>query len=283
MTFRYFTFGVIAACLLAGCGEADVSAKSPASAKPMRVVSLDFCADQYVLKMVDRDRILAVSKDADKAFSYMRKQAIGLPTVRSVAEDVLVLKPDLVVRAYGGGPNAASFFERAGIPVLNVGWAGDIEGINRVTQEMADGLGVPEKGQVIVAEMNARLAALPKDIEPKQALYMTPSGTTSGSGSMVQEMFNLAGLENFQRKSGWHSLPLERLAYEQPEMIAAAFFDTNSVERDSWSAMRHPIARAQIEKLPTVPLNGSWMSCSGWFTLDAVEALANRHYSDGTL
>ena len=80
----------------------------------MRIVSLDFCADQYVLKLADREQILAVSPDAVREFSYMRETAQGLPTVRSVAEDVLILKPDLVVRSYGGGPKAGDFFERAG-------------------------------------------------------------------------------------------------------------------------------------------------------------------------
>ncbi|MCA8893462.1 MAG: ABC transporter substrate-binding protein, partial [Hyphomonas sp.] len=69
-------------------------------------VSLDYCADQYVLKLADREQILAISPDGDKEFSYMHEAAEDVPTVRPVAEDVLVLKPDLVVRAYGGGPNA---------------------------------------------------------------------------------------------------------------------------------------------------------------------------------
>ena len=250
------------------------------SERPQRIVSLDYCADQYVLKMVDPDRILAVSPDADKAFSYMRERAKqlkegGLKSVRPSAEDVLILKPDLAVRSYGGGPSAARFFEKAGIPVLNVGWAGDIDGIKRVTREMADGLGVPETGEAIVMDMETRLAAIKSKGDSNTVLYMTPSGVTSGPGSLVDEMLTSAGLINFQTEPGWRPLPLERLAYEQPELIAAAFFDTNDVKKDKWSAMRHPIAKRQIKTLPTVSLSGAIMSCGGWFTLDGIEALAS--------
>jgi len=84
----------------------------------MRIVSLDYCADQYVLKLADPESVLAISPDAVKDFSYLQDAAKSVPTVRPIAEDVLSLKPDLVVRSYGGGPNATSFFAQAGVPVL---------------------------------------------------------------------------------------------------------------------------------------------------------------------
>ena len=263
--------------LLVGCGDTSSTVQPIAQVgdRPVRIISLDFCADQYVLKLVDRDRILAVSPDADADFSYMRKSAHGLKTVRPIAEDALVLKPDLVVRSYGGGANAAQFFERAGVPVLNVGWASDIGSVKRVILEMADGLGESERGQRVVAEMDARLLAL-RNSRREKALYMTPAGVTTGSGSLVHEMLLAANLENFQTQPGWRSIPLERLAYEQPDMVVAAFFDTKTNHPDAWSAMAHPIARAQLHDRPSVSLNGAWTACGGWFLMDAIEALARR-------
>ena len=139
---------------------------------------------------------------------------------------------------------------------------------------MANALGVPDKGEAIIDEMNKRLAALDKHDNTPSTLYVTPAGATTGPGSLIDEMMMAAGLENFETAAGWRSLPLERLAYEQPDMIAAAFFDTNKAERNGWSAARHPIARQQMESLPTVELEGSWMSCGAWFAIDAIEALA---------
>ena len=224
--------------------------------------------------MLKPENILALSPDAQAPFSYMREAAKGLPSVRSSAEDVIVLKPDLVIRSYGGGPQAAKFFERAGIPVVNIGWADDIEGLKTVTMDVATALGAPDKGKAIVNKMTTRLNALEKREHKPMALYVTPAGTTSGPGTLIDEMIVAAGLENFESSPGWRSLPLERLAYEQPDMIAAAFFDTNKTERHGWSAMRHPIAREQMKNLPTVDLKGSWMSCGAWFAIEAVEALA---------
>lgn len=257
---------------LAGCGAAPAP-QPAADGRPMRIVSLDYCADQFVLKFAEPERILAVSPDASADFSYMRVAAEGLPTVRPVAEDVLLLKPDLVVRSYGGGPNAAAYFERAGIPVLEVGWAGDIEAVMANVERLATGLGAPEEGRSIIADMQARLAALSEDRAPRNVLYTTPGGVTSGPGSLVHEMLVAAGLTNFQSEPGWRTIPLERLAYERPDLIALARFGSAD-NPDAWSAASHPIARAQFSSADIVHLDGAATSCGGWFLLDAVEALA---------
>lgn len=259
--------------LLAACVQAPAP-RPPA--RPLRVVSLDYCADQYVLRLVDRGRIVAVSPDAAKPFSYMRAAATGLRRVPAKVEDVLVLRPDLVVRSYGGGPDAARFLTRAGVPVLQVGYAEDIAGVRRTLIEMADGLGEAERGRRLAAEMDSRLARLRRHATAASAFYMTPGGVTTGPGTLVHEMLMAAGLRNFQREQGWRPLPLERLAYERPDLVAAAFFDVGTGPPDRWSAARHPVARAQLRDRPVVPLEGAWTTCGGWFVLDAVEALARR-------
>ena len=253
---------------LLACNAA--SAEAPAH----RVVSLDYCADQFVLKMLPRSRILAVSPDAAKHFSYMRDSADGIRTVRPLAEDVISLQPDLVVRSYGGGPNAARFFERSGIQVLQIPYANDLDGIRSTVQFIADRLDVPEQGAGIIEEFDRRLQRIVASAGDQSALYMTPTGVTSGPGTLVHEMLQAAGLDNFERQPGWRSIPLERLAYEQPDVVAAAFFSADSVNPSHWSPMRHPLAKEQMQEQPTVMLQGAWTSCSGWYLLDAIEALA---------
>ena len=272
------TFFFLALFGLAACGGPGASVPETAS-KPMRIVSLDFCADQYVLKLADPEQILAVSPDATEHFSYMRDAAVGVPTVRPVAEDVLILKPDLVVRSYGGGANAAAFFERAGIPVLQVGWASSVHGedvgaIPYLIQDMADGLGQSERGAELVAEYQTRLARIEAHSGDISALYMTPSGVTTGEGSLVDDAMQAAGIENFMQRSGWHSIPLEKLAYERPDMVVASYFGSRDNHQSSWSAARHPVARRELATNAQVAIEGSWTACGGWYILDAVEALA---------
>lgn len=252
-----------------------VGGAASASPGPERVVSLDYCADQYVLRFLPESKILAVSPDATRSFSYLKEQARGVPQVRPTAEDVLTLNPDLVVRSYGGGPHTLPFFSRAGVEVLQIPYANNIEDIRDTTKMVARLLGAALAGETLVKQIDQRLAALHTRADLSTALYMTPTGVTSGPGTLVHEMLAAAGLVNFERRTGWYSLPLERLAYEQPDMIAAAFFDNKTNHPHRWSAMRHPVARTQVSDLPTTMLQGAWTACGAWFLVDAIEALAD--------
>lgn len=249
-----------------------------ALAMPVRaagaVVSLDYCADQFVLALLPRARILAVSVDATEHFSYMREAARGVRKVRSVAEDVLILAPDLVVRAYGGGANAPHFFRRAGIAVFQLGFVQSIDDVRENTRRVATALGEAARGEALIADMDRRLAAVRRHAPGTRALYITPGGFTAGPDTLVHEMLAAAGLANFQQQSGFRELPLERLAYERPDLIVTAFFGTRASSADAWSAAHHPIVRRQMAAAPLLHLDGAWTSCGGWFLVEAVEALA---------
>lgn len=261
-----------------GAGRRTDGRADGGTAAPRRIVSLDYCADQFVLGLAGRDRILAVSPDAEAEFSYLRAAAAGLPTVRPRAEDVLILRPDLVARSYGGGPNARAFFERAGVPVLQIGFAGDLDGVRASIRGAAKALGAPARGEALIADMDARIArargAAAGNAARANVLYLTPSGITAGPGTLVHRMIEAAGLDNFQSRSGWGPIPLERLAYESPDLIASAWFGARTDHDDAWTPSRHPVAKRHLRSVPVVSLEGSTTSCGGWFLADAVEALA---------
>ncbi len=272
--------GLIAAVCLAmsAMPAMNADATEPAG-KASRIVSVDFCADQFLLALADRDRILALSPDATRSFSYLRREAEGLPSIRPRAEDLILSGADLVVRSYGGGPNLGRLLAKARVGMLQVGWAQDLNDIKALVRALAKGLGEPERGERLVREMEARIEAVARRVararssKAPTALYTTPSGTTSGPGSLMHEIMISAGFSNFETRPGWRPLPLERIAYEKPDRVIAGFFDQPDTD-NRWSPMRHPVARKGLGALPTVQLPGAYLTCGGWFILDALEALA---------
>ena len=261
---------LLAAGLVAACGTAP-SRPLPEGAAD-RIVSLDYCADQFVLGLAGRERVLALSPDAGKDFSYLRAVTAGLPAVRPRAEDVLALDPDLVVRTYGGGPRAAAFFERAGVPVLQIDFAPDVDAVRDRIRQAAAALGVPRRGEELVAGMDARLARARAGSPGAAVLYLAPSGVSAGAGTFVDHLIAEAGLENFDDRAGWRAIPLERLAYGAPDAYAVPAFEArhNMVR----TPFRHPLAVRRVQAGPAVALDGAATSCGAWFLADAVEALA---------
>ena len=79
-----------------------------------RVVSLDQCADQYVLALAPRQAIAGLSHRADDSDSHLRHQAEGLPQRRVTAEGVLAARPTLVVRYWGGDARLEETLARRG-------------------------------------------------------------------------------------------------------------------------------------------------------------------------
>ena len=125
-----------------------------------------------------------------------------------------------------------------------------------VIRDAAAALGVPERGEALIAEMDARLARVRARAAGAQALYVTPSGVTAGPGTLVHHLLAAAGLDNFQSQGGWRPIPLERLAYEVPDLVAAASFGARSNHEDAWTPTRHPVARRRIRSVPVAALDG---------------------------
>lgn len=257
--------------LLTGLAAVLICAAAAYGQERPSVVSLDYCADQFVLGLAAREQILALSVDADADFSALRDEAAGLPEVRSTAEDVLALQPDLVVRSYGGDARALALFERVGIAVHQIGYTSDFGDVARVVEETAQVLGRAEAGQALIARMNATLEAAQggSDVRP-EALYVTPGGATAGSGTAIDALLTAAGFENAAGdRTGWQSLPLEALLLDPPELIVTGFFDTKATKLDHWSAARHPVLEAYFEAIPTVHIEGVLLTCGTWMLADA--------------
>lgn len=250
----------------------------PAVAAPS-VVSIDYCADQYVLSLADRDQIRGVSPRARQAFSYHRERALGLTVLDPTAEAVLDARPDVVVRFWGGNRRMVDLLERMGIAPVNVTYGHASETIFANLSRVAEVLGRGDAADRLIADQRRRIAAL--EAKPPlalRALYLTPSGTTGGADTDVDAMIRLAGLRNMAADigyRGWRTVSMELLVVDPPEVFIGSFFDDADVARSSWSVARHGRLAELMAKVPTVRVPGRLLSCSGLFSVDAAEFI--RH------
>jgi iron complex transport system substrate-binding protein len=242
-----------------------------ASAQPTRptLVSLDYCADQFVLALADRQQILALSKDAERPFSHLKEKAAGIPKVRAAAEDVIALGPDIVVRSFGGDARALQFFERFGIRTVQLGYAQDVPGTVDVLRAVAAEIGQAERGEALIAAM-----PLPAEPTALSALYVTPGGVSAGTDTMINSVMRHAGLANANRGAGWTDLPLERLVQSPPKLMLTAFFGFEDDATDQWSVSRHPVMQRLMRGAQIVALDESRISCPAWLIADEAQAVA---------
>jgi len=93
------------------------------------VLSLDQCADQFVLALSPRDSIVGLSTRADDPDSHLRALAAGLPLRRTTLESALAARPDLVVRYWGGDPRFVAQLQQRGARVVTIEDATDFGGV----------------------------------------------------------------------------------------------------------------------------------------------------------
>jgi len=245
-----------------------------------RVISLDYCADQYVLALAERQNIVAVSPSADSEYSYLASRSSGLAQIRPSGEEVLFSRPDLVVRQWGGGFGATAYLARFSTNIAQVLFGANLEIAAVNLGSIGESLGESEKAQKLIEELKDRLTRVRAPLEPQselpRAIYVTPGGLTTGADTFVHEVMIAAGVINMAAdggQRGWRELNLEAIALDPPDLVIAAFFDLRSARVNHWSVARHKFLREVMEKTPTVMLPAAQLACSAWFFMDAVESI----------
>ncbi len=255
---------------------------SPLHAAPSGVVSFDYCADQHLLALADRSQIVALSKYQGSDFSYFPRTEPPLPQVRGTAEEALALQARVVMRAFGGGPGLESVLAPYGIEVVNLAYGDNFEVARHNLRRAGRVLDKAAEAEALIADMDARLervragwAGRPVEDRPS-ALYLTPSGATTGSGTLVHEVITAAGFRNLYAeagKQGWFMLGLEQMLIAPPDVIVGGFFDLKSSANNHWSLARHHLIRRLLIEMPSLMVPGRLLDCTAWTAVEAVERI----------
>ncbi|WEK59284.1 MAG: ABC transporter substrate-binding protein [Candidatus Brevundimonas phytovorans] len=242
-----------------------------AEARPLRVLSLDQCADQYVLALAPEAE-LALSSRADDPDSWMRQAARGRPKVRPTLEAAVGFRPDVVVRYWGGEPRLLAALEKRGTRVLNIDDATDMDGVRENLRAVSQGLGQEARGEALAAHMDRRLAQAAGAGRGREVVYVTPGGYTSGAGSLIDAVLRAAGFRNGVTAPGYQPLGIEKIALSPPALFVRGFFQQ---WRADWrGAGRHPVVQRAARGRTAADLPASALGCPAWFAADAAAQLA---------
>ena len=241
-------------------------------ARPLRILSLDQCADQYVLALAP-DAEIALSPRADDPDAWLRTEASGRRRLRPTLEAAVAFQPDVVVRYWGGEPRLLTALQRRGVKVAAIDDATDFEGVRANILRVGDALAEPTRADALIARMDKKLEAAHRPATPgRSALYLTAGGFTAGEGTLVDAILRAAGYANLAAP-GFAPVSVERIALEPPLRFVLGFFE--QVRADWRGAGRHPVVRRAAEGHTAASLPGAALTCPGWFAADAALMLAD--------
>ncbi len=230
------------------------------------VVSLNLCTDQ-LLVLLAPDKVAALEPLArDPSLSFVAGQAAGLPRVPADAEAVLRLHPDLVLAGDYGAQTTVAVLRRRGLRVVQVQEAEDFNAIEAQITLLAGLLGVPARGAAMVADMRARLAALPHAPAGTTALLWEARGYTAGPGSLGDAVLRAAGLRNTGTGG---VVDIETLLTHPPDVLVTQ-------TAPGYPSMATDLAEAPVlRRLRHVRLPPALLICGGPFAVRAAEILAH--------
>jgi iron complex transport system substrate-binding protein len=233
-------------------------APTPAWAGPIRIVSLDLCADQLLIDLVERERIAAVTHlAADPEVSAIWEKGKGIPVTRGNAEDVLHYEPDLILAGPFGVATTVSLLRRLQANVVVVPLASDLDGVRTAVRIVAAAVGEKERGEAMIDAFDRRLKsiAVATQVSAPSAVVYQVGGAVSVAGNLADAVLAAAGFRNKAaeyRLTRGGQVPLELLAASPPDLLVltSAADEYRTVVGDN---LRHPVLgllrrqRASIE------------------------------------
>ena len=235
------------------------------------IVSLNPCADAILAEVTAPGQLLALSHySADpRAASMDPAKARQYPTTRGTLEEVLALRPDVVVDSTFVPPATAAAYRRLGLRLETLGIAGTVEDSRAQIRALAALAGNPAKGEALIARIDAALAAAaPAPGTPADpALVWEPGGIVPGVATLIADLLRRTGFANFAAARGLgqaDQLPLERVLADSPRVILTA---------GETRALSHP-ALARLTGTTRAPLDPRLLYCAGPTIIPAAQRLA---------
>lgn len=258
---------------------------SAAEVKPRRVVSLDFCADQYLLAIAERSQIAAVSLQARSENSYLANRAVGLRRVGENAEDILSFKPDLVLTVWGGGYGISNVMERFKTDFIQLPFHETLEGIRENVTLVGKKLGREERAEDINRDLTLRLgtiyyytAHIPHE-KKLRAIYLSPNGGIAGAGTLMDLMMKAAGLRNLTAElgyKGWQNIDGEGLVGLDPDVIVTGMGDQRANDVELWQLQDSRAVQKFIAERKSIAIDARIVACPTWNFIDGVELIYNQ-------
>ncbi len=252
-----------------------------ANERPERVASLNLCTDQLVLELLNQDRIVSVTYLAkDPSISYLADRAKGLPQNHGLAEEILPLKPDLILAGAFTSRPTTSLLTGLGYRVIEFKMADNFHALQENIIKAGEILDESEKARRLVRDINLELDQITPSGRTISSVILQPSAAGLGNVSLLDDIFRMAKLTSISSGEGilgvgW--LTLDRIIKAQPELII-------SDDDESWPSlghlvMRHPAYRAIRDKQGRIPsrvnLPANLWNCGGPQVVKAISILVD--------
>jgi len=255
----------------------------PAQAKP-RVASIHHCMNQYVLALADPEQIASLTYSVQNPWSsylYEQGRAVVTHYNNRKAEEIIELKPDVVLAGFGGRPTIA-LLRKAGLQVEQFGTEKSVDDVKQRITAIGKILDQSSRAELLNAQIDAAIQKGKTGISsstkmPLAALY-NDGGYSRGEATLVDDIIQMSGFRNLAAELGYRGgakISLEQLVLSRPDYMIKN--TTGKLARKSKrlasDVMQHPaLLRAMPDSQRIIFPTVYWL-CGGASTPVAISYL----------
>ena len=270
---------------LALCLAALLVGEAAAAPAPQRIVSTNLCLDSVLVELVPREHILALSQySRDPWRSTIAPIARDLPYTNETAEEIVALKPDLVITSRHSAIATRNALRRVGVRFELFSVPETVAESLEQIRQVAALVQREEQGAALIARIEAAIArARPAPGAPIiTATVYQPGGMSAGGRTITSELMEIAGLHNVAADRGIEThepLSLEQLLSEPPQILLVGD-TTRGAPTHAERIVHHRALRALQAHMRRESFPVRLIYCSGPTIIPSLDALvAAREHS----
>ncbi|WP_414896938.1 ABC transporter substrate-binding protein [Rhodovulum sp. YEN HP10] len=253
---------------------------------PGRVVSMNLCTDQLAMLVAGPGQLVSVSDlAANPMNSAMAGAARAYPANTGGAEEIFLMRPDLVLAGTYSNPATLAMLERLGIRVARIGLTTRLNEIPDRLRQTGRLLGREARAEALAHAFEQDLARLSQSGPPRPlAAFFYANGYTQGEGTLADDILTRAGFANLARtdqaaqgRHGGFDLALEELVMADPELLILSrpYPKTSRAEE----ILAHPALRALPAAAAPAFSGPDWV-CGTPYALRALAEMTRRRDAD---
>ena len=246
-----------------------------------KIASINLCTDQLLLALADPSQILGLSPYArDATRSWDAAKAAQFPKLSGNAEDVLILKPDIVVAGRFTKRATRELLKEKGLRVVEFDPARSIEDTKTQMRLMGEITGHADRGAAEIARLDAAIAQTRAVATQRKArvLVVSRRGWISGGESLTSSLLKAAGLgiaaNDLGLKSGGFA-SLEAIVALKPDYLMVT--DNSGFAEDEGSAfLLHPALELLYPPNKRITIPERLTVCGGPMLAEAMQRLSSE-------
>ncbi len=263
---------------LSACIAVALTASGAPAANLPRIASMNVCTDQLLLTLADSEQIIGLSRYSRDAFqSWAADDARRYRILSGGAEDILVLRPDVVVASLFDKHATRELLKAKGLRLVEFDVPRSLDEVKDQIRAMGKIAQHPDRATNEIARLDAAIARARQAVAQKRyrVLPLSRRGWVSGSESLLSSLLTETGLFNAANELGIASggiASLEAIVNLKPDLILVSEAGDHA-EDDGRAFLLHPALEHFYPPSKRIVIPDRLTVCGGVMLADALGVL----------